>query len=164
MNQKEKKVIIGIDPGLADIGYGIIETDGHTHRVIDFANLKTSSKLSLPERLHKIHTDLDKLLTQHSPQLAAVEELFFYNNAKTAIAVGQARGVILLTCMQRGTPIHEYTPLQVKQSVTGHGSADKKQVQKMVQLTLGLAELPTPDDAADGLALAIAASTAKISL
>jgi crossover junction endodeoxyribonuclease RuvC len=150
------KVILGIDPGIADTGYGLIEK-GKGGKIIPLAygSIKTKAGLPVAERLEILHDELEKIIQKYQPALAAVEELFFYNNAKTAIVVGEARGVILLTCRKNKLPIVELTPLQVKQTISGFGGADKKQVQKMVKLLLGLKEIPKPDDAADALAIAI---------
>ena len=115
----------------------------------------TSAKLDLPLRLNQIAQELKVILATYQPGLVAVEDLYFYNNVTTAIAVAQARGVLLQVAAEAGLPVYHYTPLQVKQAVTGQGGADKKQVQKMLQLILGLPNPPTPDDAADGLAIAI---------
>jgi len=156
---KLSKIILGIDPGLADTGFGVIKKDGNNKiACLDYGSIKTSAKSDLAERLLIVNTELDKIIKQHKPDLASVEELFFYNNAKTAFVVGQARGVILLTIKQNKIPVVEFTPLQVKQAVTTHGKADKTQIQKMVKLILNLKEIPRPDDAADALAIAICAS------
>lgn len=152
-------LILGIDPGLADCGYGLVKTEGNKFVCLDYGSIKTSPQETLGSRLATINTELQKIITKYQPELVAVEELFFCKNLKTAIVVGQARGVIILTCQQQGLPIVEFTPLQVKQAVAAYGGADKKQVQKMVKLLLGLAELPQPDDAADALAIAICAQT-----
>ena len=148
-------IILGVDPGTAALGYGIVDRNGGRLRAIDYGCLVTSPDLGLPERLLAIHSLLDELIALHEPAVVAVERLFFSRNAQTAIAVGQARGVILLAAAQHGRPVREATPNEVKVAVAGYGSADKAQVQKMVQLVLGMAELPTPDDAADALAVAI---------
>ena len=148
-------IILGVDPGTAALGYGIIERNGGRLRAIDYGCLVTSPDIGLPERLLAIHSLLDELIQLHEPAVVAVERLFFSRNAQTAIAVGQARGVILLAAAQHGRPVREATPNEVKVAVAGYGAADKAQVQRMVQLVLGMAELPTPDDAADALAVAI---------
>ena len=148
-------IILGVDPGTAALGYGIVERNGGRLRAIDYGCLVTSPDLGLPERLLAIHSLLDELIALHEPAVVAVERLFFSRNAQTAIAVGQARGVILLAAAQHGRPVREATPNEVKVAVAGYGAADKAQVQRMVQLVLGMAELPTPDDAADALAVAI---------
>jgi len=148
-------IILGVDPGTAALGYGIVERSGGRLRAIDYGCLVTSPDMGLPERLLAIHSLLDELIQLHEPAIVAVERLFFSRNAQTAIAVGQARGVILLAAAQHGRPVREATPNEVKVAVAGYGAADKAQVQRMVQLVLGMAELPTPDDAADALAVAI---------
>jgi crossover junction endodeoxyribonuclease RuvC len=152
------KVILGIDPGIADTGYGLIEKGkGGKISCLAYGSIKTKAGLPMAERLETLNNELEKIIKKYQPGLAAVEELFFYNNAKTAIVVGQARGVILLTCRKNKIPLFELTPLQVKQTISGYGQADKKQVQKMVKMLLGLQEVPKPDDAADALAIAISA-------
>jgi crossover junction endodeoxyribonuclease RuvC len=149
-------VILGIDPGIADTGYGLIEKGkGGKISCLAYGSIKTKAGLPMAERLEILHNELEKIIRKYQPALASVEELFFQNNAKTAIIVGQARGVILLTCRKNKIPIVELTPLQVKQTIAGFGRADKLQVQKMVKLLLNLKEIPKPDDAADALAIAI---------
>ncbi|HTW97003.1 MAG TPA: crossover junction endodeoxyribonuclease RuvC [Candidatus Methylomirabilis sp.] len=153
------KIIIGIDPGLADTGYGLIEKGkGGKITCLAYGSIKTKAGLPIAERLEILNIELEKIIKKYQPALAAVEELFFQNNVKTAIAVGAARGVILLTCRQNKIPLAELTPLQVKQTISGYGRADKMQVQKMVKLLLNLKEIPRPDDAADALAIAISAT------
>ena len=146
--------VLGIDPGTAALGYGIVERTGGRLREVDHGCLTTSPDLSLPERLLAIHTLVDELLELHEPDLMGVERLFFSRNVQTALGVGQARGVILLAAAQHGTPVREATPNEVKSAIAGYGAADKEQVQRMVQLVLGMSELPRPDDAADALAIA----------
>jgi crossover junction endodeoxyribonuclease RuvC len=146
--------VLGIDPGTAALGYGIVERTGGRLREVDHGCLTTSPDLSLPERLLAIHTLVDELLELHEPDLMGVERLFFSRNVQTALGVGQARGVVLLAAAQHGTPVREATPSEVKSAITGYGAADKAQVQRMVQLVLGMSELPRPDDAADALAIA----------
>ncbi|HEX5014665.1 MAG TPA: crossover junction endodeoxyribonuclease RuvC [Candidatus Limnocylindrales bacterium] len=148
-------IILGVDPGTAALGYGIVDRNGGRLRAIDYGCLVTSPDMGLPERLLAIHSLLDELIALHEPAVVAVERLFFSRNAQTAIAVGQARGVILLAAAQHRRPVREATPNEVKVAVAGYGSADKGQVQRMVQLVLDMSELPTPDDAADALAVAI---------
>jgi crossover junction endodeoxyribonuclease RuvC len=148
-------IILGIDPGTAALGYGIVDRNGGRLRAIDYGWLETSPDLTLPERLLAIHSLVDELIQLHEPAVVAVERLFFSRNAQTAIAVGQARGVVLLAAAQHGRPVSEATPNEVKVAVAGYGAADKGQVQRMVQLVLGMSELPEPDDAADALAVAI---------
>jgi crossover junction endodeoxyribonuclease RuvC len=148
-------IILGIDPGTAALGYGIIERKGGRLRAIDYGCLETSPDTAMPERLLAIHGLLDELLDVHQPALVGVERLFFSKNAQTAMAVGQARGIVLLAAAQHGRPVREATPNEVKSAIAGYGAADKQQVQRMVQLVLGMSELPRPDDAADALAIAV---------
>jgi crossover junction endodeoxyribonuclease RuvC len=146
--------VLGIDPGTAALGYGIVERTGGRLREVDHGCLTTSADLSLPERLLAIHSLVDELLSLHEPDVMGVERLFFSRNVQTALAVGQARGVVLLAAAQHGTPVREATPNEVKSAIAGYGAADKEQVQRMVQLVLGMSERPRPDDAADALAIA----------
>lgn len=150
-----KKIILGIDPGLATTGYAFINENLSKLEVIDFGIISTSTKTVFSERLTQIHQSLSILIKKYKPQAIAVEQLFFCKNVKTALIVGQARGVILLTAFLNNLPLYEFTPLQVKQAVCGYGKADKKQVQQMVKLLLKLKEIPKPDDAADALAIAL---------
>ena len=154
-------IILGIDPGTAALGYGIIERTGGRLREIDHGCLVTSPDLPLPQRLLAIHALVDELLALHKPGLMGVERLFFSRNVQTAFGVGQARGVVLLAAAQHGVPVREATPNEVKSAIAGYGAADKEQVARMVQLVLGMAELPRPDDAADALAIAAWAATAE---
>jgi crossover junction endodeoxyribonuclease RuvC len=147
-------IVLGIDPGTASLGYGIVERIAGRLREVDHGCLRTSPDTSLPERLLQIHALVDELISLHQPDLLGVERLFFSRNVQTAFAVGQARGVVLLAAAQHGTPVREATPNEVKSAITGYGAADKEQVQRMVQLVLGMSELPRPDDAADALAIA----------
>ena len=148
-------IVLGIDPGTAALGYGIIESSKGQLHELDHGCLVTSPDTSLPERLLAIHATVDELLAVHAPRLLAIERLFFSRNAQTAFAVGQARGVVLLAAAQHRVPVVEATPNEDKSAVAGYGAADKAQVQRMVQLVLGMAELPRPDDAADALAIAV---------
>jgi crossover junction endodeoxyribonuclease RuvC len=143
-------IILGIDPGTAAIGYGIVERSGSRLRAVDYGCLTTSADRSMPERLLEIHQLVDELIALHQPSIVAVERLFFSKNAQTAIAVGQARGVVLLAAAQHAKPVREATPNEVKSAIAGYGAADKEQVQRMVQLVLGMS-----DDAADALAIAV---------
>jgi crossover junction endodeoxyribonuclease RuvC len=148
--------ILGIDPGTAITGYGLIEENQQGQfDVIGYGVIKTQAGLPDEQRLMTIYQQLKDIILLHHPDCAGVEKLFFQNNAKTAIVVGQARGVILLALAQAGLKIDEFTPMEVKQAVTGYGNADKKQIQQMVQMILHLDTVPTPDDAADALAIAI---------
>ena len=148
-------IILGIDPGTAALGYGIIDRNGGRLRAIDHGCLETSPDLALPDRLVLIHRLVSDLIELHSPDLVGVERLFFSRNAQTAFAVGQARGVVLLAAGQHGIAVREATPNEVKSAVAGYGAADKEQVKRMVGIVLGMAAPPEPDDAADALAVAI---------
>jgi crossover junction endodeoxyribonuclease RuvC len=151
-------VILGIDPGIADTGFGVIRQEAGRLTCLAYGSIKTVSKTPLPDRLNIINIELGKIINKYSPDLVATEELFFCKNVKTALVVGQARGVILLTARQNDLEVKEYTPLEVKQAVSSYGKADKGQVQRMVKLLLNLKEIPKPDDAADALAIAICAA------
>lgn len=152
-------IIFGIDPGTATTGFGVIELAAdRTIKTLDYGIISTPKEEHMPARLDMLYGDLKELLSQYRPAAVAIEQLFFARNVTTAISVGQARGVAILACEQQHIPIAEYTPLQVKQAVTGFGKAEKKQVQKMVQTILALKSVPKPDDAADALAIAIAHS------
>lgn len=147
---------LGIDPGTATTGYGLVaETADGGLRVIEFGAILTPASLPMPERLLELHKRLKELLLLHRPESCAVEKLFFQRNVTTAISVGQARGVILLAAAEAGVEVAEYTPLEVKQAISGYGRADKRQMQEMVRTLLSLPDIPRPDDAADALALAI---------
>ncbi len=148
-------IVLGIDPGTAMTGYGLVERTGSRLRAVDYGCLETPAGMPLPERLLLIQDGLIDLIESHRPDLVAVERLFFNKNVQTAFAVGQARGVALLTAARYGLPVYEYGPHEVKLAVTGYGRAEKVQVQRMVQVVLGMATLPRPDDAADALAIAI---------
>ena len=153
--------VLGIDPGTAALGYGIVESAAGRVREVDHGCLETSPDVSLPDRLLAIHALVDELIASHEPDLLAVERLFFSRNVQTAFGVGQARGVVLLAAAQHGVPVREATPNEVKSAIAGYGAADKEQVQRMVQMVLGMAERPRPDDAADAVAIAVwAANTA----
>ena len=148
-------VILGLDPGTATTGYGVIRVLGNRFQMLEYGIISTPAKTPMEKRLEMIYDNLQELLQKWQPDQAAVEELFFNQNITTAITVGQARGVLLLCCAQNNVPLAEYTPLQVKQALVGYGRADKKQIQKMVKMFLNLADIPKPDDAADALAIAI---------
>jgi crossover junction endodeoxyribonuclease RuvC len=147
--------VLGIDPGTAITGYGVVEEVKGDLRPLAFGVIRTPADQPLPTRLQLIYRAVSELAKQWEPTAAAVEELFFSSNVRTAMSVGQARGVALLALADAGLDMAEYTPLTVKQAVTGYGNADKAQMQEMVRLLLGLAEVPSPDDAADALAVAI---------
>jgi crossover junction endodeoxyribonuclease RuvC len=158
---KKSQIIIGIDPGYGRVGWGVIQKQGSILRHIAHGCIETSPKKEFIERLEGIYTELNIIVQKYSPDISGVEELFFYKNVTTGIDVGQARGVILLTLRQAKLKVYEYTPLQVKQAVVGYGKAEKKQVQKMVQMILGMKTIPKQDDAADALAVAILASSER---
>lgn len=147
--------IIGIDPGLATTGYGIVDSDGYRCSLVEFGCVKTGAELENPERLKIIYNDLHSLLTKYQPAVMAVEKLFFSRNVTSAMQVGEARGVAVLAGCHAGLVVSEYTPLQVKQAVVGYGRAEKQQIQHMVRVLLTLKTVPRPDDAADALAVAI---------
>jgi len=149
-------LVIGIDPGTATTGYGLVQenADGSL-TTIEFGVIETKSNIPMPQRLQELYRNLTRILLLHQPQSGAVEKLFFASNARTAISVGQGRGVVLLALADAGLPVAEYAPLEVKQAVTGYGGADKNQIQQMVRALLDLPEVPRPDDAADALAIAI---------
>jgi crossover junction endodeoxyribonuclease RuvC len=148
-------IVLGIDPGTAATGYGLVERNGSHLRLVEFGVVETLAGGSAGERLVAIHAGVAELIERHRPALVGVERIFFSRNVQTAFSVGQARGVVLLAAAQSGLPIFEYTPNEVKIAVTGYGRATKEQVQRMVQTVLRLVEVPTPDDAADALAVAI---------
>ena len=148
-------IILGLDPGTAITGYGFIETEHGSYKLIDYGCIRTEAGQADNLRLLKLYDKLCELLNNCKPDQVAVEKLFFNKNTTTAVPVAQARGVLLLACTQQQLPIGEYTPLEVKQALTGYGRADKKQIQYMVSRLLQLKETPKPDDAADALAIAI---------
>ena len=158
------KIILGIDPGIADTGYGVICEEGSRLSCLVYGSIKTSPKDDLITRLDILHCELNQIIKKHKPDLVSIEQLFFNKNVRTALVVGQARGVALLTLKQNNLPVVEFTPSQVKQAVSSYGQASKKQVQKMVKMILNLKELPYPDDAADALAIAICALNSKLCL
>ena len=147
--------ILGIDPGYAIVGFGVIETNGVRHQMIRCGAITTPAGLPIAKRLMQISKDMAELIGLFEPDQIAIEELFFNQNVTTGIAVAQARGVLLLSAEQAGLPIYEYTPSQVKQAVVGYGKAEKKQVMELTKTLLGLQATPKPDDAADALAIAI---------
>jgi len=147
--------VLGIDPGTAITGYGVVEEAGGDLKLLAYGVVRTSADQALPVRLQAIYRGVRDLAAKWQPSVAAVEELFFGSNVRTVMSVGQARGVALLAVADAGLDVAEYTPLVVKQAITGYGNADKAQMQEMVRLLLGLAEVPRPDDAADALAVAI---------
>ena len=156
MNRKKHSIrILGIDPGYAIVGFGILEYDGVRFTPLEYGAVITEAGTPFPERLRAIHEDIESIFDRFTPDCMAVERLYFTSNQKTAIDVAQARGVALLSSAKRGIPIYEYTPLQVKSSVVGYGKAEKRQVMEMTRSILGLARVPKPDDTADALAVAI---------
>lgn len=151
-----KKIrILGIDPGYAIVGFGVIDYDGRNFKPIEYGAVLTEAHTPFTERLKAIHTDIEFIFEKFHPDCMAVEKLFFTTNQKTAIDVAQARGVVVLSAARRNIPVSEYTPLQVKSAVVGYGKAEKRQVMEMTKNLLGLANIPRPDDAADALAIAI---------
>jgi crossover junction endodeoxyribonuclease RuvC len=149
-------IVLGVDPGTAITGWGVVreETDGQP-MLVDYGTIQTPASAPMPERLGQIFQQVKSLIEHHRPEDVAVEAVFFGKNVRTALSVGQARGVVLLAAALADRPVHEYTPLQVKQAISGYGGADKAQVQQMTALLLGLEAVPTPDDAADAIAVAI---------
>lgn len=147
--------ILGIDPGFAIVGYGVIDYENGKYKTVDYGKITTPAGMDMPLRLKEVYDGVLRLIELFKPDVLAIEELFFNTNVKTAIAVGHARGVIVLAAANSGIKINEYTPLQIKQAVVGYGRADKNQVQQMVKMFLGLKEVPKPDDTADALAVAI---------
>lgn len=156
--------ILGIDPGVATIGFGLVEASRACVKLLQYGVITTPAGLPLSTRLHQISQDLSQLLQTFRPDEAAVEELFFSKNITTGIAVAHGRGVILLEAERSGVPVFEYTPMQVKQAVAGYGGADKRQVMLMTQRLLKMKEIPRPDDAADALAIAICHGRSATSL
>lgn len=149
------KIILGIDPGTARMGYGIISYNNNDLECIDYGVLETSSGIEDHIRLNDLHKKIKVLVEKHKPEVVAVEDIFYFKNQKTLVGVSQARGVALLSAAQNGKKYFSFTPLQIKQAVSGYGKADKQQVQKMVKTLLNLESVPKPDDAADALAVAI---------
>ncbi len=147
--------ILGLDPGTATTGYGIVDAEDGELTAVTYGTITTPAKMEMPYRLQMIQQELQQLLDEFQPDTAGIEEVFFGRNVTTAITVGQARGVLMLTLVNAGIPIGEYSPPKIKDAVTGYGKADKQQVQLMVRNLLDLTETPRPDDAADGLAVAI---------
>lgn len=155
-------IILGIDPGTAITGFGIIQKKIDKLNLIDYGCISTSKDFPLSDRLAKIFKDIQKLIKKYHPDVLVCEELFFFKNLKTAVSVAQARGVILLAAKIKKIPFFEYTPLEVKQALSGYGRATKSQIQKMVKILLNLKTVPKPDDAADALALAICHAHSKM--
>jgi len=147
--------VLGIDPGIAIVGFGFIDKSGHKLTPVQYGAIQTEAHTPHEERLLQVYESAGALMDRYKPDTVAIEKLFFNRNVTTAFAVGQARGVIILAAAQRGLPIAEYTPLQIKQAVVGYGKAEKRQVQEMVKMFLKLSAIPKPDDVADALAVAI---------
>jgi len=147
--------ILGIDPGFAIVGFGVVDYVGNKFSVIDFGAVTTNAGDDIFYRLKLIYDEVVELIKRVKPDCVAIEELFFNTNSKTAITVAEARGILIIAALNAGIPVFEYTPLQVKQAVTGYGRADKNQVQQMIKILLNLEKIPKPDDAADALAIAI---------
>lgn len=162
--QNKSIKILGIDPGTASLGWGIIEKNGSNIKPINYGCINTSANAETPKRLFDIFKELCDIIEEEKPDYAAVEQIFFFKNQKTVIPVAQARGVAIVACETLKVPVAEYTPLQVKQALTGYGRADKKQIQEMVKVICKLKNCPKPDDAADALAVAICHSQTNYNL
>ena len=154
--------ILGIDPGTAIVGWAVLDNDTGDDVPVAYGHIETSPNNSVSHRLKEVADDLRKIINKYEPKEAAVEDIFFFKNQKTAVKVSQSRGAILLTLEDMNVKIAEYTPLQVKQSLTGYGRAEKKQIQIMVKSVLGLKEIPKPDDVADAIAIAMCRSSRKL--
>jgi crossover junction endodeoxyribonuclease RuvC len=154
--------IFGIDPGSDRTGYGCVEIEGSRHRIITHGAIRTPAAATFPEKLLRIHSELAVLIAGCRPDCVAIENLFYANNARSALKLGHARGVAMLAAVEAGLPVFEYTPAEVKRAVVGYGRAEKHQVQQMVKLILGLAAVPTPHDASDALAIAICHSHSQL--
>lgn len=148
-------IVLGIDPGTASTGYGIIKGEKLKFKCLGYGVIKTEPKFSQGERLKKINNDLSRIIREYKPKVVVIENLFFFKNFKTALPVSRAEGVILLTAAKKGIPIYQFTPLQVKSAVTKNGWAEKSEVQKKLKRILKLKQIPKPDDAADALAIAL---------
>lgn len=150
-----KMRILGIDPGYAIVGWGVVDFDNNHYKTVDYGAITTEKDMEMSLRLKNIYAEISMLVDKYMPDVVAIEELFFNKNVKTAILVAQARGVAITACVNRNVPLFEYTPLQIKQALVGYGRADKIQVQQMVKLILHLDKIPKPDDTADALAVAV---------
>lgn len=157
-------LILGIDPGYAIVGFGLVESQGQRQKLVACGAINTPAGVRLSARLWQIANDLEELISRFKPDALAIEELFFNNNVTTGIGVAQARGVIIMTAEKMGLPIHEYNPSQVKQAVVGYGKAEKRQVMDMTKRLLGLSAVPKPDDAADAVAIALCHARSSTSL
>jgi crossover junction endodeoxyribonuclease RuvC len=153
--------ILGIDPGTGIVGFGVIDTDGRKHTLVEAGVVRTPAHQDLAIRLKTIYESITEIITETKPEVMVIEKLFFAKNVTTAMSVSHARGVLMLTGIQAGIPIAEYTPLQIKQALTGYGRAEKAQIQEMVKIMLGLGQIPKPDDCADALAAALTHATAS---
>ncbi len=154
--------ILGIDPGTSLIGYGIIDAAGSSYAIVKFGEIRSVAGMPAPERAAHVYERLEILVKEFEPEVIAVEKLFFFKNAKTVMAVSEMRGVIMLFAAQKKIPLREFTPLQVKQAVTGYGRAEKKQVQSMIKMIFGLKQAPKPDDVADALAIAVCCANTRV--
>jgi crossover junction endodeoxyribonuclease RuvC len=151
-------IVVGLDPGTAIVGWGVLEVEGQNTRCVGYGVITTDKTMTDSQRLVAIANGIEKLLDEHKPELVGIEKLFFSRNVTTAMTVSQARGVLMYVCERQGVPIVSFTPNEVKMALTGYGKADKQQMQKMVQLLLKLPTLPKPDDAADAVAIALIAA------
>ncbi len=147
--------VLGIDPGLSTLGYGVLEARGHKVRAVAAGAIRTQPGTDIGQRLVELHNDLESVIREHKPDVAAIEQVFVNRNLQTATSVGRASGVVLMTLAQHEIPVAEYTPSAIKRALTGYGNADKLQMKKVVAMRLGLSELPSPADAADALAIAL---------
>ena len=159
---KTSNILLGIDPGIARIGFGVLKHSGKDAiEVLDYGCITTNAGVAMEDRLRTLYEELSGIIKQHKPTIMAVEKIYFAKNTKTALTVGHARGVILLTAATYGLSLQEFTPLQIKQGLTGYGRADKNQIGQMVKTLLKLERVPTPDDTADALAVALIALHSK---
>lgn len=162
MRISNREIILGIDPGLSNTGFGIITIDGkHSLSMVGCGCITTKKNIDFAKRLGDITKHVENIIKKHSPTLVAIESLFFYKNVSSALKVGEAKGAVIAMCNHFHIPVHEYTPLEIKQSITGYGKADKKQIQHMVKIILRLSAIPKPDHAADALAIAICCAHSK---
>jgi crossover junction endodeoxyribonuclease RuvC len=155
VSRREGMRIIGIDPGYAILGYGVIDYRANRYTLVECGAITTDKDMPMPNRLKTLYAELTAVISEYEPEVSSVEELFFNNNAKTAMNVGQARGAAILACANLGLDVYEYTPLQIKQALVGYGRAPKEQIQETVRSLLGLKRAPKPDDVADAVAAAI---------
>lgn len=153
--KNKSKIILGIDPGYARAGWSVLKKTGQNLELLDYGCVESGKETEHAERLKNVHSEITKIIKKYKPEILAIEDLFFFKNLKTAIKVAEARGVLLMTGIENGLKIKEFTPLQIKQALVGYGRADKNQIQQMVKIILKLKEIPKPDDAADAVAVAI---------